>query len=120
VLHTRNRRKSHAGPPPPPELFQALQRKGITPLSRPSAWRHGSPPHNDVLETIRDLGLEIQVIFNKVPRSWCCPGHQQGTGLQAALEDLGLSPHNCAAIGDAENDQAFPASASALWRSPTR
>jgi hypothetical protein len=60
-----------------------------------------------VLETIRDLGLELQVIFNKSAVMVLPSGINKGTGLQAALEDLGLSPHNCAAIGDAENDHAF-------------
>ncbi len=34
-------------------------------------------------------------------------GVNKGAGLQAALEDLGLSPHNCVAVGDAENDHNF-------------
>ena len=31
----------------------------------------------------------------------------KATGLSAALAELELSPHNCAGIGDAENDHAF-------------
>jgi hydroxymethylpyrimidine pyrophosphatase-like HAD family hydrolase len=31
----------------------------------------------------------------------------KASGLRAALDELGLSPENVVAIGDAENDQAF-------------
>jgi hydroxymethylpyrimidine pyrophosphatase-like HAD family hydrolase len=31
----------------------------------------------------------------------------KATGLEAALGELGLSPHKIVGIGDAENDQAF-------------
>src|SRR5262249_54228080 len=34
-------------------------------------------------------------------------GVNKASGLDAALAELGLSPHNCVAIGDAENDHAF-------------
>jgi hypothetical protein len=95
-------------PPPPPELFRALQRKGVSPISTGrviiATWK---PNETRVLETIRDLGLELQVIFNRAAVMVLPTGVNKGTGLQAALDDLGLSPHNCAAIGDAENDHAF-------------
>jgi hypothetical protein len=60
-----------------------------------------------VLETIRDLGLELQVIFNKGAVMVLPPGINKATGLCAALTQLGLSPHNVVGIGDAENDHAF-------------
>jgi len=34
-------------------------------------------------------------------------GVNKATGLSAALDELGLSPHNVVGIGDAENDHAF-------------
>jgi len=34
-------------------------------------------------------------------------GINKGTGVRAALEELGLSPHNALGAGDAENDHAF-------------
>ena len=67
-----------------------------------------SHPHeNTVLETIRDLGLELQVIFNKGAVMVLPSGVNKATGLSAALDELGLSPHNVVGIGDAENDHAF-------------
>jgi hydroxymethylpyrimidine pyrophosphatase-like HAD family hydrolase len=94
--------------PPPRDLVHALQHKGVSSLSAGhvivATW---TPNETKVLETIRELGLELQVIFNKGAVMVLPTGVNKGTGLQAALEDLGLSPHNCAAIGDAENDHAF-------------
>ena len=60
-----------------------------------------------VLDAIRDLGLELQVIFNKGAVMVLPTGVNKGTGLRAALEELGLSPHNAVGVGDAENDHAL-------------
>jgi hypothetical protein len=59
------------------------------------------------LEAIRDLGLELQVIFNKDAVMVLPSGVNKASGLSAALEELGLSPHNVVGVGDAENDHAF-------------
>ena len=52
--------------PPPPIFADALREKGIEPLSVGevivATWQ---PNEIAVLETIRDLGLELQIIFNK-------------------------------------------------------
>lgn len=94
--------------PPARGFVDALRRRGISPLSAGrvivATWR---PHETAVLETIRDLGLELQVVFNKGAVMVLPTGVNKGTGLQAALDDLGLSTHNCATIGDAENDHAF-------------
>ena len=60
-----------------------------------------------MLETIRDLGLELQVIFNKGAVMVLPAGVNKASGLVAALDELGLSPHNVVGVGDAENDHAF-------------
>jgi hypothetical protein len=54
-----------------------------------------------VLNTIRDLGLELQVVFNK--RSWFSLRVNKASGLPR-FDDLHLSPHNVVGIGDTEND----------------
>ena len=95
--------------PPPPEAFVARLRKlGIQPLSVGAVivatWE---PNEAIVLEAIRDLGLDLQIIFNKGAVMVLPNGINKATGLAAALEDLGLSPHNVVATGDAENDLAF-------------
>jgi hydroxymethylpyrimidine pyrophosphatase-like HAD family hydrolase len=93
---------------PPPELVQALRSRGVEPLSV----GHGivatwEPHETTVLECIRDLGLEWQIIFNKGAVMVLPPGINKATGLAAALQALELSPLNVLAIGDAENDHAF-------------
>jgi hypothetical protein len=87
---------------------EALRARGVSPLfvghCIVSTWQ---PNEAAVLETIRDLGLELQVIFNKGAVMILPSGTNKATGLEAALLELGLSPHNCVGVGDAENDHAF-------------
>ncbi len=65
-------------------------------------------PHSQtVLDTIRDLGLELQVIFNKGAVMVLPAGVNKATGLTEALRELRLSPRNVVAVGDAENDHSF-------------
>src|SRR5206468_1017620 len=56
---------------------------------------------------IREMGLELQVIFNKDAVMVLPSGVNKATGLASALAELGLSPHNVVGVGDAENDHAF-------------
>ncbi|TIO95793.1 MAG: DUF87 domain-containing protein, partial [Mesorhizobium sp.] len=59
------------------------------------------------LDVIKELGLELEIIFNKGAVMILPSGINKATGLAAALKDLRLSPHNVVGIGDAENDHAF-------------
>jgi len=96
------------GPEPPPELVEALRKKGVTPLSvGRSIVATWEPNEKLVLEAIREHGLELQIVFNKGAVMVLPPGVNKASGLQAALDDLGLSAHNVVSIGDAENDHAF-------------
>ncbi len=109
VLHDpRTRRTRTLGPPPPADFVDELARRGVQPLSVGSVivatWE---PWETVVLDAIRDLGLELQVIFNKGAVMVLPSGLNKRTGLLAALVELKLSPHNCAGVGDAENDHAF-------------
>jgi hydroxymethylpyrimidine pyrophosphatase-like HAD family hydrolase len=65
------------------------------------------PHQNVLLEAIRELGLELQIIFNKGAVMVLPAGVSKASGLEAALALLKLSPHNVAGIGDAENDHSF-------------
>jgi HAD superfamily hydrolase (TIGR01484 family) len=67
----------------------------------------GEPNEALVLETIREMGLELQVIFNKGSVMVLPSGVNKASGLQAALRELSLSAHNVVGVGDAENDHAF-------------
>jgi hydroxymethylpyrimidine pyrophosphatase-like HAD family hydrolase len=93
--------------PPPEDFAAALDARGV-PLSVGEAivstWE---PNETHVLEVIRELGLELQVIFNKGAVMVLPTGVNKATGLLEALHELGLSPHNTVGVGDAENDHAF-------------
>jgi hypothetical protein len=65
------------------------------------------PYETIVLETIRELGLERQVIFNKGAVMVLPAGVNKASGLARALAELALSPRNLVACGDGENDHAL-------------
>lgn len=93
----------------PPEIFiQTLKEHKVDPLSIGrvivATWE---PNETTVLETIRELGLELQVIFNKGAVMVLPIGINKAAGLEAALNQMRLSAQNVVAVGDAENDQAF-------------
>jgi HAD superfamily hydrolase (TIGR01484 family) len=95
--------------PAPPEAFvEALRARNVQPLSvGRSIVATWEPNEGTVLEVIRELGLELQIIFNKGAVMVLPAGVNKAFGLQAALKELELSPHNVVAVGDAENDHAF-------------
>jgi HAD superfamily hydrolase (TIGR01484 family) len=94
--------------PPPEELLQALEERDVRPLAVGRAIVATWHPHEAaVLDAIRQLGLEYQVIFNKGAVMVLPSGVNKATGLATALQELGLSPHNVVGVGDAENDHAF-------------
>ena len=103
---TKERRR--LADPPPPALLAALRRLGVSPLSAGEVIVATREPHETmVLEAIRELGLELQVIFNKGAVMILPAGVNKATGLMAALEELKISPHNVVGVGDAENDHSF-------------
>jgi HAD superfamily hydrolase (TIGR01484 family) len=96
------------GEAPPPAFVETLHRRGVEPLSMGRVIVATWTPHETaLLDTIRDLGLEHQVIFNKGAVMVLPPGVNKASGLHAALQELRLSEHNVVAVGDAENDHAF-------------
>ncbi|MBD3882044.1 HAD-IIB family hydrolase [Phormidium tenue FACHB-886] len=96
------------GESPSERFVEALRSRQVKPLGVGKVIVDTWQPHETaVLETIRDLGLELQVIFNKGAVMVLPPGVNKASGLAAALEELELSPHNTVAVGDAENDHAF-------------
>jgi hydroxymethylpyrimidine pyrophosphatase-like HAD family hydrolase len=103
----RTRAQRSLGEPPPAAFIEALRRRYV-PVSVGSVIVATWEPHERVvLETIRDLGLELQVIFNKGAVMVLPAGISKASGLAAGLDDLALSPHNVVGVGDAENDHAF-------------
>src|SRR5438552_14914701 len=89
------------------ELAQKLGEAGVKPLSVGRAIIATREPHETlVLKLIKELGLELQVIFNKGAVMVLPSGVNKSSGLRVALEQMRLSATNVVAIGDAENDHA--------------
>jgi HAD superfamily hydrolase (TIGR01484 family) len=98
-------------PRPPDSFVKTLVERGVGPISVGRVIVATWEPHETaVLATIRDLGLELQVIFNKGAVMILPAGVNKATGLAHALEKMELSAHNAVAVGDAENDHALLAS----------
>ncbi|HMC67650.1 MAG TPA: HAD-IIB family hydrolase, partial [Mycobacteriales bacterium] len=108
IYRPSNQESTVLAEPPPPRFVEALERRGVAPLSVGKAivatWH---PYETTVLEVIRDLGLELQVIFNKDAVMVLPASVNKATGLHAALKRMCLSEHNVVGVGDAENDHAF-------------
>jgi HAD superfamily hydrolase (TIGR01484 family) len=93
---------------PPKEFVDELVRRGVQPLSVGQCVVATWHPHETtVLEVIRAMSLDLQIIFNKNAVMVLPSGVNKGTGLSAALNEMGISPHNVVGVGDAENDHAF-------------
>ena len=93
---------------PPEEFVRRLIKRGAERISVGrvivATWR---PHETTAVEVIRDLGLELEVMYNKGAVMILPSGVNKATGLKAALQELGLSARNLVGVGDAENDQAF-------------
>ena len=105
-------------PAPPPAFLDELRRRGVRHLSIGRSIVATCVPYETVvLDVIRDLGLELRIVFNKGAVMILPAEINKATGLMAALKELELSPHNTVAIGDGENDHALPCPASMPWPS---
>jgi hydroxymethylpyrimidine pyrophosphatase-like HAD family hydrolase len=109
LLYTpATREEKPLGEPPPAAFVKRLRAMDVSPLSVGrvivASWE---PNEGQVLDAIRDLGLELQIIYNKGAVMVLPAGVNKASGLAVALGDLGLSPLDCVAVGDAENDNAF-------------
>ena len=95
-------------PAPPPAFIERLKQRGVSPLavgrSIVATWE---PHEKAALDVIHQLGLEMQIIFNKGAVMILPSGVNKATGLTEALSELQLSSHNAVGVGDAENDHAF-------------
>jgi HAD superfamily hydrolase (TIGR01484 family) len=89
-------------------LAQKLAEARAQPLSVGRAIIATREPHETlVIEAIKNLGLELQVIFNKGAVMVLPTGVNKATGLRVALDEMKIDPREVVAIGDAENDHAF-------------
>ena len=95
-------------PPPPPALVEKLRHRGVMPLAVGRAIIATWEPHEaTVLSVIHELGLDMQIAFNKGAVMVLPAGVSKSSGLAEALAVFGLSPRNVVGVGDAENDHSF-------------
>jgi HAD superfamily hydrolase (TIGR01484 family) len=93
----------------PPERFLSMLREhGVQPLATGRAivatvQRH----HEAVRHAIAEMGLDLEIIFNRESLMILPSGVNKATGLSLALEELQVPAGNVVGVGDAENDAAF-------------
>jgi hydroxymethylpyrimidine pyrophosphatase-like HAD family hydrolase len=92
-------------PPLPRRFTAALQAHGVTPLSVGraicSTWE---PFEGVVVRTIHEMGLDLQIVFNKHSVMVLPATVNKATGLSVALDEFGETAEATVAVGDAEND----------------
>ena len=95
-------------PPPPPGFVEKLHELGVGPISVGhcivATW---TPHENAVLEAIKEMQLELSIIFNKGAVMILPTSVNKASGLKAALAALDLHASETIGFGDAENDLAF-------------
>jgi predicted mannosyl-3-phosphoglycerate phosphatase (HAD superfamily) len=91
-------------PPVEPGLVNALRDKGIELRVGQSILAGRAADAAAIVDTIAALGLDNQVSHNRSELMVTPAGVSKGSGLRAVLSVLGVSVHNCIAVGDAEND----------------
>lgn len=65
------------------------------------------PFESAFISSIRELGLELQITFNKDAIMFLPHCVNKALGLKAALRRLGICELNVVGVGDAENDHGF-------------
>ena len=94
-------------PPVEPVLGSALTERRV-PFRSGRVLLAGDAAHAPaVLDAVGSLGLDCQIVRDRGALMVVPAGVSKGTGLLAALTELGISPHNALAVGDAENDLAL-------------
>lgn len=94
--------------PPNEELVERLRAARVQPFSVGHAIVATREPYETVvLETIKELGLELQVIFNKGAVMILPTGVNKATGLKVVLSEINTNCKTVVGVGDAENDHAF-------------
>jgi len=108
LFHPGTKKVTALGALPPQAFMMELTRRGVKPLSIGTSIVATVEPHEmTVLEVIKEMGLELQVIFNKGAVMILPSGVNKASGLVAGLKTMKLKAEDVIAVGDAENDHAF-------------
>jgi hydroxymethylpyrimidine pyrophosphatase-like HAD family hydrolase len=108
IYDPQSREEIPLAAPPPARFAERLRERGVAPLEAGAVVVATRDPYGGVmLEVIRELGLEIHVIFNRGAVMALPPGINKATGLDVAVRRLGMSRHEVVGIGDGENDHSL-------------
>jgi hydroxymethylpyrimidine pyrophosphatase-like HAD family hydrolase len=108
IYHPDDGETEVLGGGPPEGFVEELHRRGVAPISAGACIVATWEPHEvAVMETIRDMGLEMSVIFNKGAVMILPAGVNKASGLAVALERMKIPAVDVVAVGDAENDHAL-------------
>jgi HAD superfamily hydrolase (TIGR01484 family) len=89
-------------------VAQKLAEAGAQPLSVGRAIIATREPYDTVVvELIKQLGLELQVTFNKGAVMVLPTGVNKATGLSLVLQEMKIEASTVVAVGDGENDYAL-------------
>jgi HAD superfamily hydrolase (TIGR01484 family) len=108
LYEPRGRARTVLAEAPPPRFVDRLRQLGVDPLEIGDVIVASLEPRRSVIaDVVRELGLELQLIFNRAAVMVLPAGVNKALGLEHALRKLVLSRHEVVGIGDAENDHSF-------------
>jgi hydroxymethylpyrimidine pyrophosphatase-like HAD family hydrolase len=108
LYHPSTRDEKLLGKILPVAFVERLRQSGAHPLSVGRGIVATVRPYEAaVYRAIHDLGLDLQVIFNRESVMTLPVGVDKSTGFRAVLAELGLASASVVGFGDAENDFAF-------------
>jgi hydroxymethylpyrimidine pyrophosphatase-like HAD family hydrolase len=108
IYDPQTREEMPLGTPISARFAERLRARGVAPLEEGAMLVATDEPHSGVmLEVVRELGLEVQLIFNRRAVMALPFGINKATGLDVAVRRLGMSRHEVVGIGDAENDHSL-------------
>lgn len=95
-------------PPAPKQFLEKLRQEKVEPLSVGRSIVATTQPNARIVqETITEMGLALEVIFNRDSAMVLPAGVNKATGLTQALRELEVPAAQVVGVGDAENDEAF-------------
>jgi HAD superfamily hydrolase (TIGR01484 family) len=108
LYHPSTGEEKLLGKIPPVAFVERLRQSGANPVSVGRGIVATVRPYEAaVYHAIHELGLDLQVIFNRESVMTLPVGVDKSTGFRAALAELGLASASVVGFGDAENDFAF-------------
>lgn len=106
--------------PVPSAVLQRLHEAGVRVRQGQVLLACDAAADHIALDVVESLGLDVALVRNRGALMFIPAGVTKGTGLREAVAELGISPHNAVAVGDAENDHAMLAAAGSFWAAPPR